>query len=172
MSKGQELIERARALGLELTLAPGGRIRYRGPSNPEVRTLLLELREHKAEVLLALQAGGEFVGDGNPQTPQAMATPWSVRPLLAAALSQGARPPCRFTLRETADEEADCQLVARIAQLLSEFPGQDPVVMTIVTLDGRRRRFLWRASVTRELRWGLARLLRGWPPPGGGGEGG
>lgn len=161
---GQELVRRARALGLELALAPGGQLRYRGPNTPEVQELLAQLREHKAEVLLALRADRGFVGDRNLQIPPAPGHPGPVSPLTAAALSQGAHPPCKFTLRETADEEADCQLMARIAQLLSEFPGQDPIVMTIVTLDGRRRRFLWRASVTRELRWGLARLLRGWPP--------
>lgn len=163
-----ELLRRAQALGLALTPIEGGHLRIQGPDSPEARELLEELREHKEEVLLALQAGGGAVGDtdSRPHHPLAvLATPRPLRPLVDFALSQGARPPCKFTLRETADEEADCQLVARIAQLLSEFPGQDPIVMAIVTLDGRRRRFLWRASVTRELRLGLARLLREWARP-------
>lgn len=141
MSKGQELIERARALGLELEPAPGGRIRYLGPSSPEVRALLEELREHRAEVLLALQDGGGFVGNRNLQTPLPVS------------------PRCRFTLKETADVDADRQLMAAVAALISQYPGDDPVVMTIVALDGSRQRLLWRAEVTAALRRRLAGLL-------------
>jgi hypothetical protein len=95
-------------------------------------------------------------------------------PLASYALSLGALPPLRFTLRETEDEEADAALMARVAELLREFPGQQAVVMTIVCLDGRRRRLLWRAEASGGLRRALARLLReralarleGWPPHG------
>jgi len=147
MNAVHELLRRAEAVGLRLWLE-GERIRYRGPDTPEVRALLVELRQHRQAVLEALQ------GRAAPPTPQ------PTGPLLDHALSMGAHPPCKFTLRESEDVEGDCQLMARIASLIGEFPGQEPVVMTIVTLDGRRRRFLWRARATRELRRELSRLLR------------
>ena len=148
-----ELVERARALGLVLTHEPGGRLRVRGPDTPETRAVLEELRQHKAEVLQVLTGG---TAEGRVNLP----APSTLGPLASHALSLGALPPLRFTLRETEDEEADARFMARVAELLREFPGQQAVVMTVVALDGRRRRFLWRAEASRSLRFALARLLR------------
>jgi hypothetical protein len=148
-----ELVERARALGLVLTPEPGGRLRVRGPDTPETRAVLEELRRHKAEVLQVLTGG---TAEGRVGLP----APSALGPLASYALSLGALPPLKFTLRETEDEEGDARFMARVAELLREFPGQQAVVMTIVTLDGRRLRFLWRAEASRGLRYALARLLR------------
>ncbi len=86
--------------------------------------------------------------------------PGRVAPLVAYALRLGARPAMRLTVREGEDERADAAFVARLAELLGEFPGRDVVVLSVRTLDGRRLRLLWRAQVTRELRLAVARLLR------------
>jgi len=150
VTTAMELMGRARALGLVLKPEPGGRLRVRGPDTPETRAVLEELRRCKAEVL-ALLAG---------RSEESRESPRPLGPLASCALSLGALPPLRFTLRETGDEAADGALMARVGELLREFPGRQAVVMTIVTLDGRRRRFLWRAEVSRDLRRALARLLR------------
>jgi hypothetical protein len=150
MPTAVELVERARELGLVLKPEPGGRLRVRGPDTPETRAVLEELRRCKAEVLALLAKWGE----------ESRESPRPLGPLGSYALSLGALPPLRFTLRETGDEAADGALMARVGELLREFPGRQAVAMTIVTLDGRRRRFLWRAEASRGLRRALARLLR------------
>jgi hypothetical protein len=149
----RELLERARAAGLTLTPEPGGKLRVRGPNTQEARAILDELRRHKAEVLQALTRGTTEGEGGRP-------SPSPLGPLASYALSLGALPPLKFTLRETEDEEADARLMARVSETLKEFSGTQPVIMTVHTLDGRRRRFLWRAEASRGLRFALARLLR------------
>jgi hypothetical protein len=137
----RELLRRARELGLTLT-PEGDRLRVKGPDSPEARELLRELRVHKAELLHLLKL------------------PRPVSPLAAYALELGARAPLKFTLRESEDEAEDSRLMAKVKAIIDEFPGQDAIVMTVVTLEGRRRRFLWRAESSKGLRFALAALLR------------
>ncbi|MCS7277005.1 MAG: hypothetical protein NZ695_08345 [Dehalococcoidia bacterium] len=155
MTATLDLLRRARQLGLTLRV-DGGRLVVRGKRTPEVDALLRDMRPHAAELVRLLQP------------------PRSASPLVAAALELGARPPLKFTVLETSDEAADSRFMARVAALLAEFPGQDAVVMTVRTLDGRRRRFLWRAAACPGLRRALAGLLRERalrpPAPTGGGR--
>lgn len=150
-----DLLRRARELGLTLRV-DGGRLVVRGRRTPEVDALLADMRAHSAELIRLLQP------------------PCPASPLVAAALGMGARPALKFTVHESEDETEDAKFMARLAALLAEFPGRDAVVMTIVTLEGRRRRFLWRAAACPGLRRTLAGLLRERalrpPAPTGGGR--
>ncbi|MCS7276630.1 MAG: hypothetical protein NZ695_06425 [Dehalococcoidia bacterium] len=141
MTTALDLLRRAHELGLTLRV-DGGRLVVRGRRTPEVDALLADMRAHSAELIRLLQP------------------PCPASPLVAAALGMGARPALKFTVAETPDEAEDARFLARIAALLAEFPGRDAVVMTIRTLDGRRRRFLWRAAACPGLRRAVAGLLR------------
>ncbi len=69
-------------------------------------------------------------------------------------------PAVRFTMRETDDVAGDVALLRRIHAVIAEHqPGENLVILTVKTLDGRRRSLGWRAVATPELRRGIARVL-------------
>lgn len=81
------------------------------------------------------------------------------------AMSMGARPAIRLTLRETTNEASDLGLLRSVVDLVHAYPGNDILLLTVVTLDGERHRFMWRVGACRELRFLLASLLAAWAGP-------
>jgi hypothetical protein len=75
-------------------------------------------------------------------------------------MAMGARPAIAVTLRESHEVESDMALLRSIVDLLRAYPGEDVLLMRIVTLGGERRSFLWKVEACRELRLALASLLR------------
>ena len=67
----------------------------------------------------------------------------------------------RFTVSETADVVGDVAFLHRVRHPLDEFPGQNRILMRIVTLDGQRPVVEWRAYASRALRLALGYLLAG-----------
>ncbi len=69
-------------------------------------------------------------------------------------------PAIRFNLTETDDVVRDIQVVDRVRRVIQEHqPGGNHVYLTIKTLDRRRVTVEWRALATRNLRYGIARVL-------------
>ena len=89
-----------------------------------------------------------------------MCGPQPAGALVRAAMAMGARPAIAVALRETHEVESDMALLRSIVDLLRAYPGEDVLLMRIVTLGGERRSFLWRVEACRELRLALASLLR------------
>ena len=79
-------------------------------------------------------------------------------PSLAAQVSE--MPPVRITVRESEDVEQDTVFMQRLAAVISEYPGTNRVVCTVVTLDGRRFPVEWRAVACRQLRHRLSELVK------------
>jgi len=75
-------------------------------------------------------------------------------------MAMGARPAIAVTLRESHEVESDMALLRSIVDLLRAYPGEDVLLMRIVTLGGERCSFLWKVEACRELRLALASLLR------------
>jgi hypothetical protein len=75
-------------------------------------------------------------------------------------MAMGARPAIAVTLRESHEVESDMALLRSIVDLLRAYPGEEVLLMRIVTLGGERRSFLWKVEACRELRLALASLLR------------
>jgi hypothetical protein len=80
--------------------------------------------------------------------------------LVRTAVAMGARPAIGLTLRESHGVEGNIALLRSIVDLLRAYPGEDVLLMRIVTLDGERHFFVWKVEACRELRLALASLLR------------
>jgi hypothetical protein len=89
-----------------------------------------------------------------------MCSPRPAGSLVRAAMAMGARPAIAVTLRESHEVESDMALLRSIVDLLRAYPGEDVLLMRIVTLGGERCSFLWKVEACRELRLALASLLR------------
>jgi hypothetical protein len=100
-------------------------------------------------------------GEAERQPPRSsMCGPQPAGALVRAAMAMGARPAIAVTLRESHEVESDMALLRSIVDLLRAYPGEDVLLMRIVTLGGERRSFLWKVEACRELRLALASLLR------------
>jgi hypothetical protein len=135
---GMSLLAEARAAGLTVR-AERGKLIVRGPKTLE--PLALRVLEQKGAVMQALCAP-------------------STSPLAEWAASAPGMPKVCFTLRETDDSGTDAAWLQRIRKLIEEHqPGNNRIVMTIFTLDGRKVYAEWRAVASRELRTDIARIL-------------
>lgn len=144
---------RARLAGIRvLGETPDGRLRLSVPSTPQARAVFAAMQRRRDQVRRGVALGY------HRERPWDAATT-ACGPVVEEALRLGARPACKMTVRESADVEADREWLSRVARTIEESPGDDWLLMRIVTLDGRRVRLGWRCGVTRELRGRLATLL-------------
>lgn len=80
--------------------------------------------------------------------------------LLSHALALGARPRLRLFLEETDDAEKDIARARPLFEALASHPGREAVLVTIQTLDGKRRQVLFRCRVDRGLIAAVGQALR------------
>lgn len=69
-------------------------------------------------------------------------------------------PQVRITVRESEDIDQDVAFMQRLASVISEYPGANRVICTIVTLHGCRFPVEWRALACRQLRQRLSDLVK------------